>query len=112
MTLRQFLPIDEQVRKEAYRAFAAHFLKRGVPCDALIAELVQNGAKNAADVVPEIRRRLMHSDDDVEAYLGRQIIRAYAEQFGVEGHLPFFTEADLLTEEPAPDLVDSLLVQG
>ncbi len=54
----------------------------------------------------------MNSDDDVEAYLGRHIIRAYAERFGVEGHLPFLTEADLLAEQPAPDLVDGLLVQG
>jgi AAA domain len=112
VTLRQFLPIDEQIRKEAYRAFATHFLKRGVPCDVLIAELARNGAMNAGDVVPEIRGRLMNSDDDVEAYLGRHIIRAYAEQFGVEGHLPFLTEADLLAEEPAPELVDGLLVQG
>jgi hypothetical protein len=112
VTLQQFLPIDVQIRKEAYRTFAAYFLKRGVPPESLVAELCRSGATNAAEVVPEIHRQLVQSDDRVDAYLGQRILSAYAQQFGVEGHLPFLREADLLAEQPAPDLVDGLLVQG
>jgi hypothetical protein len=112
VTLLQFLPIDERNRKSAYRTFAAYFLKRGVPEDVLIRELVSNGASNAADVVPDIRQRLAQSDDRVHAFLGHRIVQAYTEQFGVAGYLPFLSEAELLAEQPAPFVVDGVIVQG